>query len=237
MNVDELRRAFTLSESIAERVRKFREVRIETIQAGNGPLPLQDGVKMTLHILPLTAFVDPLDLQFDPVQPGIISPFGSSGHNFQYTLEGFATYSGLEGSSETVRTYTLMFRTGAVEVAASIPGGIDHNGKRLLNLIGIESFVVQGWQRYMTFAKFFGVEAPFYVFLSMLNIKGFEPQVSFFISPSPVPSRRDSILFPEVEVASDRVTVEPAVIFTRLFDTLANAFGLMRSSNPAIPRQ
>jgi hypothetical protein len=87
------------------------------------------------------------------------------------------------------------------------------------------------------FAKFFAIEAPFYVFLSMLNIKGAEPQVSFLISPSPVPSRRDSILFSEVEIASDRLTVGPGVIFTRLFDTLANAFGLVHSSNPMIPRQ
>jgi hypothetical protein len=164
-------------------------------------------------------------------------PFGGGGFNYQYTLDGSVTYSGMEGHSETVRAYTLMFRTGAVEMAASMPSGIDQSGNRFLNLGGIETFVVQGWQRYTMFAKFFGVEAPFYVFLSMLNIKGIEPQVSFFISSSPVPSRRDSILFPEVEVAADRLTAGPCIIFTRLFDTLANAFGLERSSNPAIPRQ
>jgi hypothetical protein len=237
MNVDELRRAFTFSDSIAERLRRFREDRIRIIQGGDDPLPLQRGVRMILHIVPLTAFVDPLDLQFHHSQhQGIIMPFGAGGFDYQYTLDGYITYSGMGNSSEAVRAYTLMFRTGAVEMAASIPGGVDNNGKRLLHLTGIEGFVAQGWQRYTMFAKFFGIEAPFYVFLSMLNIKGFEPEASFFISPSPVPSRRDSILFPEVELASDRLAQGPGVIFARLFDTLANAFGLERSSNPAIPR-
>jgi hypothetical protein len=237
MNVDELRRAFTLSDSITARIRKFREDRIRIIQGGDEPLPLQSGARVILHIVPLTAFVDPLDLQFHHSQhQGIIMPFGAGGFNYRYTLDGYITYSGMETPSEAVRAYALMFRAGAVEMAASSLGRVDHNGRRLLNLTDIESFVTQGWQRYMMFAKFFGIEAPFYVFLSMLHIKGFEPEVSFFQSPSPIPSRRDLILFPEVEVAADRLPQGPGVIFARLFDTLANAFGLMQSSNTMIPR-
>jgi hypothetical protein len=89
---------------------------------------------MILHIMPLTAFVDPSDLRFHHSQhQGIISPFGGGGFNYQYALDGYITYSGMENPSEAVRAYALMFRTGAVEMVASIPGGIDHNGKRLLN--------------------------------------------------------------------------------------------------------
>jgi hypothetical protein len=142
----------------------------------------------------------------------------------------------MEGASKAVRAYTLMFRTGAVEVAASIANA-NQRGERLLSLTWVEDCVIGGWHRYMAFAKSFGIAAPFYVFLSVLNVQGFEPSVSFFTSASPVPSRRDSILLPEVEIAPDRLTMGPEVIFKRTFYTLANAFGLMRSSNPAIPRQ
>jgi hypothetical protein len=50
----------------------------------------------------------------------------------------------MENPSEAVRAYALMFRTGPAEMAASMPVVSDRNGKRLLNLTGIESFVVQG---------------------------------------------------------------------------------------------
>jgi len=235
MNVDELRRAFTLSESMAERVRKFREERIKNIQANTGPLPLKDGVKAVVHIMPLTAFVDPLDIQYHYSQRNLIPPLSASGYNYQYTLEGYVTYSGQEGASEAVRAYTLMFRTGAVESAATVAYENERD-ERSLSLISIENSMIESWKHYLAFANNFGIEAPFYVFLSVLNVKGFKPAVSPSISVSSVPSRRDSILLSGIEVGSDRLTEAPIVIFKRLFHTLANAFGLPRSLNPSIPQ-
>jgi hypothetical protein len=159
----------------------------------------------------------------------------ASGYNYQYTHEGYVTYSGQERASEAVQAYTLMFRTGAVESAATVAYE-NERGERVLSLISIENSMIESWKHYLAFANNFGVEAPFYVFLSVLNVKGFEPAVSPSISVSSVPSRRDAILFSEIEVGADRLAEAPIVIFKRLFDTLANAFGLPRSLNQIIPR-
>jgi predicted HTH transcriptional regulator len=56
LDVGELRTAFTLSETIAERVRNFRAERIARIYGRETPIPLHDGGCMVFHLLPLAAF-------------------------------------------------------------------------------------------------------------------------------------------------------------------------------------
>jgi hypothetical protein len=60
MSVDELRRAFVLSESIADRMRAFPQERLSAF--GSLPFGVQAGPKITVLIAPVSAFVDPLDL-------------------------------------------------------------------------------------------------------------------------------------------------------------------------------
>src|SRR5207253_9516967 len=46
LDVGELRSAFALSESLPERIRRFRDERLVRIVAGETPLPLRDGPKV-----------------------------------------------------------------------------------------------------------------------------------------------------------------------------------------------
>jgi hypothetical protein len=56
MDTSELRRAFTLSETIYERIRDFRQGRVAQIIKGETPMPLSPGGKLILHLIPVGSF-------------------------------------------------------------------------------------------------------------------------------------------------------------------------------------
>src|SRR5260370_6883015 len=80
LNVSELRSAFLLSETAAERIRNFRTERLGKIVAGEGAIPLNEHApKLVLHIVPFEDF-DPaarfnLFLLNDLTQPNFFKPF------------------------------------------------------------------------------------------------------------------------------------------------------------------
>lgn len=56
LDVGELRTAFTLSQSITNRIRSFRQERLSNIVAQETPVSMIDGAKLVLHIIPIGAF-------------------------------------------------------------------------------------------------------------------------------------------------------------------------------------
>ena len=65
LDVDQLRAGFTLSEGIADRVRAFQTDRLIKIKGGMTPVPVREGSKVVLHMLPLSAFAVSGDLVID----------------------------------------------------------------------------------------------------------------------------------------------------------------------------
>jgi len=56
MDVAELRIAFNLSETIAERIRRFNIDRASKILSGETAVPLYDNAKIALHLVPFISF-------------------------------------------------------------------------------------------------------------------------------------------------------------------------------------
>ncbi|MGO8739162.1 AlbA family DNA-binding domain-containing protein [Rhodoblastus sp.] len=221
MNVDELRQAFSLSEGLARRVRHFRAGRVEAVISRDLPFALQDGPKAAIHFVPLSEVADPLAIRFD-YGTGIMPPLWASGYSYQHTLEGLCTFS----APHPIRTYSLMFRAGAVECVAGIETH-DDRGRRVVALRRVEDYVIEGWQNFRKFAAAYEIQPPFFVFATLLEVKDLAPMVSpFGIVGEPTPSRKEVIQLPEVAVGTDQVGERPEVLFRPLFDVAANAFGL-----------
>jgi predicted HTH transcriptional regulator len=53
LDVTELRIAFTLAETVAEKIRRFRENRISDVYADETPVPLYKGAKIILQLIPI----------------------------------------------------------------------------------------------------------------------------------------------------------------------------------------
>ena len=56
-NIEELGNLFTLSTSAFEKIQNFRVERLKAITDGLTPRPLQQGGRLILHIIPLSAFI------------------------------------------------------------------------------------------------------------------------------------------------------------------------------------
>ena len=79
MDVDEVRRAFVLSENVADRIRAFRAERLGRVVSGDTPAPLESTGKVVLHVVPISAFDTPasvvdLDIRRPPLSERLLLP-------------------------------------------------------------------------------------------------------------------------------------------------------------------
>jgi len=229
MNVDELRHAFTLTEALIERVRRFRMERIDLILNAEGPIALQDGPKLMFHLAPLSAFVDPPNLRFSADITTRLRPFGAGSWSHMHTLEGFAAYP---GSSEEgiVRAYSLAFRNGVIEAVAALPVN-EQNGVRSLSLNRVQNYVLESWGPYFDILRQHGVQPPVYAAISLIGVRGLAPVADVGLDLYGAQYRRDQLILPELEITAAMSQTRPHIVMRPVFDILANAFGLSRAGN------
>lgn len=96
MDTDELRRAFTLSESIYQQIQAFRRDRVSQVMTGAGPVPLSDGGKFILHLVPVASFRSRqlFDVAAMPLLPNWFPPIGQSGYDSRLNFDGVVSYRG-----------------------------------------------------------------------------------------------------------------------------------------------
>ena len=225
MNVDELRRAFTMGQELADRIRGFRTQRVATILEGETPVDMYRNSKIIIHIVPLISFTDAPELPIGASDALDLVPIGASGgwHPL-HTFEGFATYVSNEG--ELSRSYVLMFRSGIIETVALLP-----KADGLVSLAGIEATIFETWRRYLKVLKKHSLEPPYYFFLTLTDVRSSTVKAPFFSSDKPIELRRDMLHFPEVQISQERVGLPNTELLRPICDRVANAFGLARSFN------
>jgi hypothetical protein len=78
-----------------------------------------------------------------------------------------------------------------------------------------------------------GIEAPFFVFLTLTDVRGVSLYLRhpYSLDYSPARYHRDQLTLPEVVITADQLDRQAHLLFQPLFDTLANAFGLPKSFN------
>jgi hypothetical protein len=121
LDVMQIRSAFSISESLPEKVRRFRDERIARIVAGETPIPLPDRPKIVLHLLP-AASLDPstrVDFSVLTANHKLQEPINTwNGWIPRFNLDGFLVHSNAHQPSVPV-TYLQAFRNGALEAVES----------------------------------------------------------------------------------------------------------------------
>lgn len=228
LDVGELRTAFTMSETIAARIRDFRTDRLARIHGRETPVALRAGGCMVVHVLPLTAFTAAVEIDIGAYEsgPNRLSPMAASGWDWRINLDGLVTYSAV--SESTSRGYAQTFRNGAAEWALVLTG---HEGRMVLPSAAYERDVMRCLTDYLGFAAGFDIEPPYYVFLSFGGVRGCQlagSRVTHWLEER-MTLREDVLIIPEV-VIEDR-NVQPARVLRPAFDRVWNAFGFVRSLN------
>jgi len=230
LDVGELRSLFLLSETIAEKAKRFVTERIGIIATGETPKPMITGGKICLHIIPLGAFDPRTKVDTSTIgESGIyLPPLGSSGYNHSYTIDGFLTFHG-PPKKAIADAYALIFRNGIVEtVNTSICAEKDNKLYIRASLLEIE--VMEVLPSYIQLLKQNKISPPLFIKLNLIGVKGYEihpERRTWALDPHPI--ERDLLTFPDIILEHFEVDLGNAM--KPVFDALWNAGGYRRSPN------
>lgn len=231
LDVDELRAAFLLSETAAERIRNFRAERVAKIVADETPVPIRDNPKVVLHLIPLGTSQPGAILDISAAQnSGSFQTLYASATAKRYNFDGCLAFSQPQHDS-AAWSYLQLFRNGAVEAVDAFlirP----HNNQRLIPSRTFEEELVDAVERYLALEKELGVEPPLFVLLTLLGVHGYEMGVSdtLFLSPwEDYTIDRDVLMIPEI-VVEDLDTDVPKLM-KPAFDAVWNAANWPGSGN------
>jgi hypothetical protein len=227
LDVNELRNAFSLSSSIADKIRNFRIERISKILADDVPFSLMPSPKSVLHIIPISALnpAQSYNLSESSNINQKLRPISHGGWNHRYNLDGIATSSPIVNGK--YYSYTQLFKNGIVEaVEASMmePYGMTNYIPSTM----FEESLIDALSNYLELLNDLGVNLPAYIFLSVLGVKGFHMAVGGYRN-HPQAIDRDHLLIPESII--DNYDVPSEIILRNSFDSVWNACGYSGSEN------
>jgi hypothetical protein len=224
LDVGELRSAFVLRESTAERIREFRRNRLLKVMNGDTPVTLAPSTSMVLHVVPLPSFGDrrlinvAAELAARPVTMPV--PLGSQGVGHGINLDGVFIYSG--PSVEKCYGYGLLFRDGCMEGVKQL--SVSEGNPYLAGAV-FEQDVVGTLKLYMQTCRQLEVGLPLFVGLSFCNAKGCTLRYDgggFWASTSAA-FRDDVVVLPECLIENDPTDIPR--LLKPVFDMVWNAFG------------
>jgi hypothetical protein len=230
LNVTEIRSAFGGTAELTEQIRRWRDQRLSLLISNDGPMKLMSNDWLAMHLIPLES-MDGIQRIETSAYGGLrttFPPLASSGWSRRINLEGFATYSANDATTEGAMSYTQVFRSGQIEaVAANL---LDRrNGKLYLASVWYEKTIVDGLREYLKGLRDVGIEPPIVVFLAMNGVKGAVMTVSVHGIDRVDAIDRELLVLPEIVV--DAYPADPASVLRPAFDAVWNACGLPRSQN------
>lgn len=247
MNVDDLRIAFTVSESIIRNTRRFKEERIERLRHNITPVrflsaeeeshlqvPVQRGfTKFILHLIPLDWFASAnyVDLKKGYDNREKIMPMNWRGNRSsgpeRYNIDGILMYD--EDEFGYTHSYTQLYRKGiieAVEGGGSITRDVPGGSIRLIDIQKFEKHITDSLRDYLEMLQILEVDPPIFLFLTLLGVEGVKllwEDKGGDDSQSDHAIDRNELNFPEVCIKS--FTEEPRNILKDVFGALWNACG------------
>ena len=232
MDVGELRIAFNLSETLTERIRRFREDRISKIFANETPVLFYDTAKIVLHLIPLISFNPAQRYEINKIasHPEKMRPISCSGWKHRYNLDGFLTYSGAR--EEKSDSYVQLFKNGIIEaVEGDLLKPDDREGKLLIPSVAYEKELIKALPDYLSILKMLNVELPVFIFLSLVGVKGYSMAVNKRVSYNDEVHTidRDVLLLPEIVIESYNVIAKD--VLRPCLDSIWNACGFPGSLN------
>lgn len=234
LDVSQLRDAFLASDTIADRVRKFREDRISKIISNEMPGKLHSTAKIAMHLIPLTSF-EPgksYDLSNNSLHESQFAALGGAGWDLSYNLDGLLSFG---ASTQGIHHgYLQLFRNGIIETVNSsilLPydGGLYVSSTRYIDF---EFRIIEALNAYRILIKILKIDLPIYVYISLIGVKNYSLQSSRINTrywQGPVIDR-DMVILPEL-VLEDLDKQQSDQFLKPAFDMIWNACGHQKSLN------
>jgi hypothetical protein len=237
MDVSELRTAFTLADTLSEKIKKFKESRLASIIADETPIPIQKTPKIVLHLIPFISFTPGQRYDLKEIFSRSISihPIHSAGWSHRYNLDGLLIFS--DRANGTVGSYTQLYYNGIIEaVDSSILTILKPRLKKdLIPSVTFEEKIIKALKEYSEVLSALEVEPPILVFLTMIGVKGYQMVDSGYNQMAYLQNRpeyevdRDILQIPEVIIEDYKI--KPGKALKPIFDAAWSACGFERSLN------
>jgi hypothetical protein len=233
LTVDELRSIILRSESLAERIRSFRLERLGNIVSGDTPVKIEEGTRIVLHMIPLSAFgstprYDMTHLEDnDRLTIPLTGPEVYSAVQRKYNLDGYLSFLKPMGSKEAW-TYMQAFRNGVLEFVDAHSLNMGENGlHESFWHAGHELKIANAIRRGLELQRLLGVEPPVVVILTLLGVRDYN-----VLTRDNIPGQlfsRDTLNIPEVLLEDFNMSLDD--ITRPLYDPIWNEAGFRRCQN------
>ena len=230
-DVQELRSAFILSETIGEKIKQFKEKRISDIYSNNLPIPFYASPKIALHLIPMSAFNPKHNYDLKQLSLYDIQPIDSTRFNKRYNIDGLLTYSSFPGKNRSF-SYVQLYRNGIIEAVNSYLLWSESDEK-IIPITAVERVLIEAVQRYFEVYRKFNIETPVFLFLTLIEVKDYVFPKDRKLSIYEIfPIDRDIIQIPEIFI--EDYNFNPPQLLKPIFDSIWNACGFERSFNYTI---
>lgn len=234
MDAHEIKQAFINSETIVEKIRSFREKRVNEILSGKTPINLGNSAKTILHTIPLEAFktIEKVNIKWVADNFLHLKPMGGRPVGTNFNLDGVYSYLNWENTKQNA--YAQIYRNGIIESASNKLTKIMENGSRKIMGQYFEQEIIIGFGNYLQLYKNLGIESPIFVFLSILNVHDYTMGINhtsrMLRDRFETPIDRDNLLLPEFifeNLSTDNLPEK----LKPIFDMVWNSSGWPHSMN------
>jgi hypothetical protein len=232
LDVSELRSAFLISATFAERARNFRIDRLARLVAHETPVTLQGPPTAVLHLIPASAFdvgstldLAPLLGQADRLRPMLAS---GSYHSPRYNFDGLLANDLVQGAASS---YVQLFRNGTIEATLADLNN-DEPIKKVFATDWLEEKLIEALPIYIRAQQDIGIQSPIFLMLTLLGVSGYILGVKEGLrrrSYSQTPIDRDQLEVPEIML--EDFAKSPAEVLRPIFDAVWNAAAWPRCLN------
>lgn len=233
LDVAELRSAFLVSATFAERARQFRIDRLARLVAQETPMKLQRPPTAVLHLIPATAFdaaatldLSPLLGQGDRLRPMVSS---DSYQRARYNFDGLFANDLPQGAASS---YVQLFRNGIIEATLSDLNDDDELEKKILPTTWQEERLIEALPIYLRAQADIGVQTPIFLMFTLFGVSGYVLGVKDGLrrrSFAQTPIDRDQLSVPEIML--EDLTRDSAEVLRPVFDAVWNAAAWPRCFN------
>ena len=226
LTIDELRSSFTITETLNEKIRSFRENRIAQLFANETPVPFNNSAKIILHLIPLSSFNPATNYDLRKIIPKdyYFEPICSHAWSQRFNLDGLLSYS--SSATNLSHSFTQLYRNGIIEIVDGLllePSGED----KVIPIAAVEEELIKALPKYFEALKFLGVKPPVIVYLTLVGVKDYKIPRRILFHRENYSIDRDILLLPEALVES--FDEKPETIFKPAFDAIWNSCGFPNS--------
>jgi hypothetical protein len=230
MDREQIRQAFLFSDSIRDRIEKFRDSRLSRILSGTIGVPLQPTWKRVTHVIPVAGLTGSLSINLSVVNPlaGQLPKFAGILQR-RPNVDGVMCASDLSGRRASPE-FIQVFRNGTIEQVST--GGAEQGGVRQnIPGLGIEAALTNEFSNYMEFYQSQSVPTPIIVMLSLLDVQGRHLLMGDSLALFPeFQFDRPQVMLPEVVLTSyDKAHLKARLL--ELLDSFWQAGGHRGSPN------